>query len=609
MTPQAVAIQSPETELANCLEQLKCLLIRTGAASSKFPLELRPTPSQERPPTLVVAGETRRGKSAFINALLAVPQLSPSGLTEITNAYTIFSLGMPAQASVVYQDDRKLRVPLPELSEWVTEGKNPGNFKQVAYVHATVDAPLLTDFTVVDTPGIGSVHAAHGAMTIAALEQADCLLLVTDPTAPLTRVELEFLARAATKIESITIVLTKIDGFPGWETIFGHDADLLAEVRGRSDAPALFAASSKVAMADLCDPKLRHESGLVAIEEHLRQQMASSSARLISLNRVRQSMSLLLSLDQEFRSSNLAVSSDAIDHGALQREEQRLREVGDNATIWTRAIDLRLAQLSQRHGDWIQEELRKIEASQLEELATGGPGDAEALIAAVTRRISRLAEDVHSDTLKSVDDILLEILADLDLEEFRDLLADRSRELPEANWRVASPAERGANSYDRMMMLSSFSSGRFIGASVVPLAASVGIGLGPLGLVLGLGVGVIAAGIASHGRRRMVRDGDIRNWLSKQMAVANSRLVTQDQRLISTLGPALRERIFAHIRSEQLRIQKVVEIQKSALTRSSEERATQQARITQDLKDLAELYGRFMSVKTLLLHNEISERN
>ena len=51
-------------------------------------------------------------------------------------------------------------------------------------------APLLANLSIVDTPGVGGLEAAHGEIAQAAVRQATALLFVLDAGAPLTRPEL-----------------------------------------------------------------------------------------------------------------------------------------------------------------------------------------------------------------------------------------------------------------------------------------------------------------------------------------------------------------------------------------------------------------------------------
>ena len=51
-----------------------------------------------RRPSVVVVGETKRGKSSLINALLGVPGLSPVDEAVATTAYLRFSPGPPGAA-------------------------------------------------------------------------------------------------------------------------------------------------------------------------------------------------------------------------------------------------------------------------------------------------------------------------------------------------------------------------------------------------------------------------------------------------------------------------------------------------------------------------------
>ena len=58
-------------------------------------------------PLVVVAGETKRGKSAFVNALVKRPGLSPSGDDNVTNVYMSIVGGAEDQVFVYFQSDQK----------------------------------------------------------------------------------------------------------------------------------------------------------------------------------------------------------------------------------------------------------------------------------------------------------------------------------------------------------------------------------------------------------------------------------------------------------------------------------------------------------------------
>jgi predicted GTPase len=89
---------------------------------------------------------------------------------------------------------------------------------------------LERGLTLVDTPGIGGLNAAHAAATLAFLPVADALVFVTDASAELTGPELEFLASAVDAGPMILVALTKIDMYPHWRRILDIDERRMRDI-------------------------------------------------------------------------------------------------------------------------------------------------------------------------------------------------------------------------------------------------------------------------------------------------------------------------------------------------------------------------------------------
>ncbi len=80
----------------------------------------------------------------------------------------------------------------------MSESGNPGNEKGVDRVDLSVPSGLLTQgLVIVDTPGMGSMGAGHGAAVLGFLPWADGLIFVSDASAELSAPEIAFLAQAA----------------------------------------------------------------------------------------------------------------------------------------------------------------------------------------------------------------------------------------------------------------------------------------------------------------------------------------------------------------------------------------------------------------------------
>ena len=136
-------------------------------------------------PIVVITGETKRGKSTFLNAVGVVAVAT--GFDNVTNTYMSF-VGDESERAVVYRADgaEPFAVPASSLSDWVTERGNPDNERGVASVEVRLGHPLLQSLTLIDTPGIGSLNAAHGEVTLAAVARADALIFVVDASSPIT---------------------------------------------------------------------------------------------------------------------------------------------------------------------------------------------------------------------------------------------------------------------------------------------------------------------------------------------------------------------------------------------------------------------------------------
>ncbi|MEV0720948.1 dynamin family protein, partial [Asanoa sp. NPDC050611] len=72
-------------------------------------------------PSIVVVGETKRGKSSLVNALIGVPDLSPVDAAVATATYLEFVPGNPHGAQA-WVPDRPQPVPLElgQLRDWAT---------------------------------------------------------------------------------------------------------------------------------------------------------------------------------------------------------------------------------------------------------------------------------------------------------------------------------------------------------------------------------------------------------------------------------------------------------------------------------------------------------
>jgi hypothetical protein len=222
--------------------------------------------------TIVVVGETKRGKSSFVNALLGA-DVSPVDSDVATSVFLLFRYAERPAAWLHLADGSAPRqVPVDSIHEWATVAGNPDNGKGVRALEILVPSPLLArGLNVIDTPGIGGLDAAHRKVTLAALRQADALLFVMDADAPLSAPEHRFLREATKRINTVLFALTKVDATLSWEAIARADRRLIeAHAPEFALAPLLPVSSVDKRDADVyADADLLRASGFGDVERTL----------------------------------------------------------------------------------------------------------------------------------------------------------------------------------------------------------------------------------------------------------------------------------------------------------------------------------------------------
>ncbi len=212
---------------------------------------------------VLVAGEAKRGKSTLVNALLG-RTLLPTGVTPVTAVSTTVS---PADAPdnehvvVTLANGRRLRLPLNEVADYVTEQGNPNNIRGAQEVRVRVHVPLLTEHAVelVDTPGIGSIYEHNTAEARAALQTLDAAILVLSGDPPITASERDLLQQIDKTSVYTFVVLNKTDRLSAdeLEEAISFTRQVCREVTGTE--ARVFPCSARSGIADSGLARLRAE--------------------------------------------------------------------------------------------------------------------------------------------------------------------------------------------------------------------------------------------------------------------------------------------------------------------------------------------------------------
>ncbi|HEY8371239.1 MAG TPA: dynamin family protein [Pseudonocardiaceae bacterium] len=363
---------------------------------------------------LLVVGEPKQGKSQLINALLNAP-VCPVGDDVTTRIPTLVRHADTPQAVLVTRPasgtppvPRRLPVPVDELAAHVTGQAHhePG----VVPDHVEIGLPrtlLATGLTLVDTPAVGGPDPTCTQATLAALDLADAVVLVSDATCELSPTELDLLRHLTGACPQVLVALTKTDITPHWRRVADRNRDHLARA-GLTVPLVPLSATLRLRAAETGDTTLNAESGFPDLLGHLRRAVAGkrdllarravvavsgaalrhlaspprpevTSAAETRLQAAQQELEQLRRCTTRWQNTLTDAMTDLMSDieydlrdrtRALLREVDRILDQADPAVFWdqfqhwlhenlTRAAEANLAWLLE-HLEWIAEKVARV---------------------------------------------------------------------------------------------------------------------------------------------------------------------------------------------------------------------------------------------------------
>lgn len=537
-------------------QQLAALLREVDPGAADWVAEL----GARRPdtPTVVVVGETNRGKSSLVNALLARPGLSPVDATVATSNYLVFGHAPDWRARACYPGRfEPVGFDLAELPRWVSAAHElPAGQLPPRYVEVSGPVPLLERLTLVDTPGVGGLDSMHGELAREAACSATAVLFVVDASTPFTSGELDFLREVGERVETVVFALTKTDAFRGWREILAADRDLLAAHAPRFAQAPFHPVSAR--MFELADANpgsaalLRERSGVGLVQEALQELVVGRSAMLAEANGLRALGTALGEAEARLAAECRALGAGADEARSLHDRHDELTAARRSSTRgWQVRLrgEVQRARLDSGHDvsrqmrdvqSWFRHAIDSADRAALAEL----PAQVDAALRLVSGRLSAgLAE--------RLDRVAHTALADLFTAEERDVIRAQFARGAQPAVPLRPPEGRPPTAEDRLLVFMGISGG--FGAARLAALPLAGMALNPLVLPATIVVGLGAGWWLARTRRHTAEKQHMKLWLTEAIADARStmdqlvaeQLIEAEQQLSLALDDAIGRRLDA----------------------------------------------------------------
>ena len=501
-------------------------------------------------PAVVLVGETERGKSSLLNAVLGVPGLSPADAGAATSAYLWFSPGAEAQATVHLPGAAAVDVDVTRLRDWAVQdwavqdwatqdgaARGGGNgwqgVRPARRIEVRHPAPLLQYLSLVDTPGVGGLDPAHTEIALDAAGHADALLFVADASAPLSRPELDFLAEAGKRVDAVVFALTKIDAYPGWRRIAEDNRALLHAHAPRFAAAPWFPVSARLAESALHAPAGEQgalvEASNIAELQHALVDLAGRGHLLHVANVLRAARTELLRLDEALTARIAATEADAagVARARRQRGDLAARRRSESRQ-WSLALHTETQRARVEALGLLRTQLAAVQEDFTARVDTARGATLNALCDELDTALQAMAVRLSHDLQDRFQQVGERVLAQVfDDGERRAVLGRLNATLRHA---LTAGARRDGGGGDDNVMIAlsaggiAFMAGRGAVFGVSALGAG-GIAAGGLLVpVAGIGLGVAAGGYVLWRRRVQTDRRQARTWLRDVLGEARAAL-------------------------------------------------------------------------------------
>jgi GTPase Era involved in 16S rRNA processing len=157
-----------------------------------------------------VFGQFKRGKSTLINNIIK-ENILPVGVIPVTSVVTQIKYGKLG-AQVFLQGQGAVSITAEDLKEYIDESRNSGNEKKVEKVVITMESDFLKGgLTLVDTPGVGSLHKNNSKVAYNYIRESDAVIFLLSVDSPINEIERDFLKHTRQYADKIFFAVNKAD--------------------------------------------------------------------------------------------------------------------------------------------------------------------------------------------------------------------------------------------------------------------------------------------------------------------------------------------------------------------------------------------------------------
>jgi predicted GTPase len=185
---------------------------------------------------VLVVGEAKRGKSSFVNALIG-RDILPTDVDVATSQVFRITRAEKESYRLRFEDDSTRPITLADLprygSQTIADQEGlPQSHQVIRWIEADVPASFIPKgVSFLDTPGLGTLYAAHAQITHRFVPQADAVIFVLDSAQPIIQDEINFIETLLGVTRNIFFIQTKIDqhGKEHWQEIQRRNEEILNE--------------------------------------------------------------------------------------------------------------------------------------------------------------------------------------------------------------------------------------------------------------------------------------------------------------------------------------------------------------------------------------------